>query len=89
MMNLAREYNGAYWDLFEIMGGLNSIKLWERNGLAQKDKVHFTRKGYYLNADLLFVAFRNAYGDHLANKYYTHNHATSTPTGAHPTPKSN
>ncbi|MFT4754815.1 MAG: lysophospholipase L1-like esterase [Salibacteraceae bacterium] len=70
MWNLAEEYNGGYWDLFEIMGGLNSIKIWERKGLAQKDKVHFTRKGYQLNADLLFVAFREAYGDHLADKYY-------------------
>jgi lysophospholipase L1-like esterase len=71
MWNLAKESNGAYWDLFEIMGGLNSIRLWERAGLAQRDKVHFTKKGYHLNADLLFVAFRDAYGDHLAHKYYT------------------
>lgn len=70
MMNLAKEYHTGYWDLFEIMGGLNSIKMWEKYGLAQKDKVHFTRKGYYLNADLLYVAFRDAYGDHLTNKYY-------------------
>lgn len=69
MQNLAKEYNGAYWDLFEIMGGLNSIKLWQNAGLAQKDKVHFTRKGYFLNADLLFVAFRQAYGDHIYQKY--------------------
>ena len=75
MMKLAQEYNGGYWDLFEIMGGLNSIKLWVRAGLAQKDKVHFTRKGYYLNADLLFVAFRDAYGDHLANKYLNNQEA--------------
>ena len=72
MYKLAKEYNGAYYDLFEVMGGLNSIRLWERAGLAQKDKVHFTRKGYQFNADLLFVAFREAYGDHLASKYYTH-----------------
>lgn len=71
MWNLAKESNGAYWDLFEIMGGLNSIRLWERAGLAQRDKVHFTKKGYHLNADLLFIAFRDAYGDHLAHKYYT------------------
>ena len=70
MWNLAKEYNGAYWDLFEIMGGLNSIKIWEKNGLAQKDKIHFTRKGYQLNADLLYIAFREAYGDHLSNKFY-------------------
>jgi lysophospholipase L1-like esterase len=70
MKNLALEYNAGYWDLFEIMGGLNSISLWERAGLAQKDKVHFTRKGYELNADLLFVALRDAYGNHLLEKYY-------------------
>lgn len=79
MRKLAKEYDAAYYDLFEVMGGLNSIRLWERAGLAQKDKVHFTRKGYQLNADLLFVAFREAYGDHLASKYYSHLTETTNP----------
>jgi lysophospholipase L1-like esterase len=73
MRNLSKEYNAGYWDLFEIMGGLNSIRLWQNAGLAQKDKVHFTRKGYHLNADLLFVAFRQAYGNHIYNKYTAQN----------------
>lgn len=77
MRKLSKEYDAAYYDLFEVMGGLNSIRLWERAGLAQKDKVHFTRKGYQLNADLLFIAFREAYGDHLAAKYYSHFTETS------------
>ena len=35
-----------------IMGGLNSIKLWEDAGLAKTDKIHLTTKGYKLSGDL-------------------------------------
>jgi lysophospholipase L1-like esterase len=66
MINLSTEYGAAYWDLFDVMGGLNSIRLWEKEGLAKVDKVHFTPAGYLLNADLLFKAFRDSYGDHLS-----------------------
>lgn len=66
MINLAKKYDGAVWDLFEIMGGLNSIRSWEKSGLAKKDKIHFTRAGYTLQADLMFLALRDAYGDYLA-----------------------
>lgn len=66
MVNLSEEYGAAYWDLFGVMGGLNSIRLWENEGLAKRDKVHFTPAGYVLNADLLFKAIRDSYGDHLS-----------------------
>lgn len=66
MINLAKKYDGAVWDLFEIMGGLNSIRSWEKSGLAKKDKIHFTRAGYTLQADLMFLSIRDAYGDYLA-----------------------
>ena len=66
MINVSTEYGAAYWDLFGVMGGLNSIRLWENEGLAKHDKVHFTPAGYVLNADLLFKAFRDSYGDHLS-----------------------
>lgn len=66
MINLSEEYGAAYWDLFGVMGGLNSIRLWENEGLAKRDKVHFTPAGYVLNADLLFKAIRDSYGDHLS-----------------------
>jgi lysophospholipase L1-like esterase len=66
MINVSKEYGAAYWDLFGVMGGLNSIRLWENEGLAKHDKVHFTPAGYVLNADLLFKAFRDSYGDHLS-----------------------
>ncbi len=65
MQNLAKENNGAVWNLFEIMGGIGSVKLWEKTGLAKSDKVHFTTKGYQLQSDLFFEAFQNAYGAYI------------------------
>ncbi|MBP5481781.1 MAG: hypothetical protein J6Y22_08535 [Paludibacteraceae bacterium] len=58
---LAEKHNGSVWDLFEIMGGLGSMKLWEKEGMAAKDKVHFTHKGYVLIGDLFYNALINAY----------------------------
>ncbi len=69
MKSLAKKYQSAYWDLYEIMGGRNSINLWERNGLAKKDKIHFTAEGYVLEADLLFEAIKLSYGNYLQNQY--------------------
>ncbi len=57
MYKLAEKYNAGVWDMFEVMGGLNSIVLWQKNGLAQGDRIHFTREGYLTIADLFFTAF--------------------------------
>lgn len=54
---LAAETGGAVWDQFEIMGGLKSMEKWQKAGLAQRDKVHFTRAGYLLLGDLFYDAF--------------------------------
>jgi lysophospholipase L1-like esterase len=50
---LASETGGAVWDQFEVMGGLKSMEKWQKNKLAQKDRVHFTAAGYRLIGDLL------------------------------------
>jgi lysophospholipase L1-like esterase len=65
MQQLSEEHDAAVWDLFGVMGGLNSIALWEEQGLAKSDKIHFTRAGYRLNSDLLFWAIWEAYEAHL------------------------
>lgn len=36
---------GVYWDLFEAMGGENSMPLWVEKDLAASDHIHFTRGG--------------------------------------------
>lgn len=53
---LADQTGGAVWDQFEIMGGLKSMRQWEKAGLAQHDKVHFTREGYTLLGNMLYDA---------------------------------
>ncbi len=69
MFKLAKKYDGAVFDLFEVMGGLGSINEWERASLAASDRVHLSRKGYELQADLMSYAFQKALGDYLDKKY--------------------
>lgn len=56
MYELAKEHNAAVWDLYEIMGGLGSITIWNEVGLANKDRVHFLVPGYNLLGDMLYNA---------------------------------
>jgi lysophospholipase L1-like esterase len=65
MQNLAKKYDGAVYDLFEIMGGLGSIDQWQGASLAAKDKIHLSKKGYELQADMMTTAFREAFGNYL------------------------
>ncbi|HPE41044.1 MAG TPA: GDSL-type esterase/lipase family protein [Bacteroidales bacterium] len=60
MYELAEITNGAVFDQYEIMGGSKSISKWVNNGLAQKDRVHFTKAGYTLMGELFFKAFVDA-----------------------------
>ncbi|MDR1112941.1 MAG: GDSL-type esterase/lipase family protein [Bacteroidales bacterium] len=57
---LAAMTGGAVWDQFEIMGGLKSMEHWRLTNLAQRDRIHFTAKGYNLMGDLFFNAFMQA-----------------------------
>ena len=67
-MELGKKHHGAVWDFFDIMGGLRSMQDWENEGIAQKDKVHFTSAGYALIGDLLFNALMEKYTEHLKRK---------------------
>ena len=57
MFEMGKKYNAAVWDMFTVMGGLESITTWRDNGLAKTDLIHFTRAGYTLISDLFFSAF--------------------------------
>ena len=68
MYRLAAKYDGAVYDLFEIMGGLGSIKQWQRAELAAADKIHLSKRGYELQADMMTAAFKEAFGNYLDKK---------------------
>ncbi len=68
MLKMARKYNAGVWDMYEVMGGLNSIVLWQKNHLAQADKIHFTREGYLILGDLFFNALSQRFEQYLQEK---------------------
>ncbi len=57
------ENNGAYWDMFETMGGENSMPAWVKASppLASPDYIHFTRRGAQKISEKLFEAIMNDY----------------------------
>ncbi|WP_407403562.1 GDSL-type esterase/lipase family protein [Sodaliphilus sp.] len=62
-VDLARKYDGCVWDCFGVMGGLGSSTKWRDTGLMAKDRIHFTRQGYELLADLIFDALMSDFAD--------------------------
>ncbi len=56
LKEVAQEKNMAVWDLYDIMGRENGMRKWAENKLAARDRIHFTRQGYYLQAELLYKA---------------------------------
>jgi lysophospholipase L1-like esterase len=55
------KHSMAYWDLYYIMGGYGSILQWFKQGMTAKDKLHFSRKGYELQGELLYTAINHGY----------------------------
>ena len=68
---IAGEFGGGVWDMFDIMGGLGSMKDWEEAGLARRDKIHFTDEGYAILGDLMYNALIDKYIEHLRRLPWT------------------
>jgi lysophospholipase L1-like esterase len=54
MKNAAIENDCCFWDLYEAMGGENSMSAWVKDDLAQKDYTHFTFKGAKFVSEMLY-----------------------------------
>ncbi len=54
---------GAYWDMFEAMGGENSMPVWvaAKPPLAAKDYIHFSPRGARLIAEMFYDALIHEY----------------------------
>jgi lysophospholipase L1-like esterase len=56
MKEAALETGCCFWDLYEAMGGENSMSAWVDKGLAQKDYTHFSYKGARYVGEMLYNA---------------------------------
>lgn len=65
MINLAKKHKGGMWDMYHVMGGLGSVKTWQKYGYAKTDKIHLTADGYNLMGDLMFSAIIKKYDEYL------------------------
>ncbi|MES2589938.1 MAG: GDSL-type esterase/lipase family protein [Bacteroidota bacterium] len=54
---ISKVKNCAFWNWNKIMGGENSIHLWNKQNFADKDLLHLTSKGYLLLGKLFGEAF--------------------------------
>lgn len=54
LRNCANRAGAAYWDLYRVMGGKNSMKTWVSTGLAGPDYIHFSHKGAAKVGNLLY-----------------------------------
>ncbi len=55
--------NYAFWDFYNIMGGLGSVVKWKKLGLGNYDMTHFLSKGYEVQGKLLYRALMNSYNN--------------------------
>lgn len=65
IIEVAKQTDCALWDFYSLMGGPKSIMHWYKAGLVAKDKLHFDKQGYLIEADLLFYAFMDAYSSFI------------------------
>lgn len=63
MKNAAFEHGCVFWDLYEAMGGENSMVAWVNNDppLAGKDFTHFSRRGAQFVGEMLYNAIMSEY----------------------------
>ncbi|GAB4139656.1 MAG: GDSL-type esterase/lipase family protein [Bacteroidia bacterium] len=69
VIRYAGEHQLAYWDLWGVMGGYGSMAKWYVSGLASKDRVHFSRKGYELQGELMYNALMKGYENFVIRTY--------------------
>lgn len=61
IQDYAKAKGYAWWDMYGVMGGKNSISQWRQRDFASKDMVHFSPQGYMLQGYLFYHALMDSY----------------------------
>ena len=64
----AFEYDCAFFDMYNCMGGRNSMVTWVEEGIGAKDYIHFSTGGARKIAVLLYSSLINDYNSFAKNK---------------------
>jgi len=56
IIKICNEFGLCCWDLYDIMGGNNSMEDWHKKGLTGNDKLHFRKRGYEIQGELFVQA---------------------------------
>lgn len=65
ILNYASEHHLPCWDLYGITG---PAAFWKKNHLITSDGVHYNRKGYELQGNLLYQALMQAFNDYATHR---------------------
>jgi lysophospholipase L1-like esterase len=65
IIETANQNHLPYWDLYEVGGGNHSADRWKKKDLLQADGIHFTKKGYELQGELLYEALIKGYNEYV------------------------
>jgi lysophospholipase L1-like esterase len=61
----AFDTDSAFWDMYEVMGGKNSMTAWVEQQIAASDYIHFSIGGARKISTLLYAAFISEYNNYL------------------------
>lgn len=74
-LKVAVPANGAaFWNMYEVMGGENSMLGWVKKGWAGSDYVHFTPQGAAKIGDILVQTFSTMYEFYELRKHNPNSH---------------
>ena len=62
------EAGAGYWDMYDAMGGKNSMPAWVSKGLAGNDYIHFSPKGASMASQLFYDSLMQEYVNWSSNK---------------------
>lgn len=79
MKKMANDNGVAFWDIYEVMGGENSMIAWYKHGLAGEDLIHFTPKGANRIGEILVNSFDNLYQLYLSKQNLSTQNSTVQP----------
>lgn len=68
MKQATKEAGAAYWDLYEAMGGKNTMAYWVEQGWAVDDYTHFSPEGAKVVSEMFYEAFLLEYQNYMKEK---------------------